>query len=552
MTDFLISNFPKKKQFRKKKPTQQQAVSRRLVILLSTLVVALTVASSGPCALAQTMTVPELVAQKDRWDQWATDGTKLAIDGRFGGRAAQSFLLEKLSISFQTPRNNPLPDRMQKGQRIEVSGRLSSSNGRLVFDVNRLAIGETDAEAIRREADRIAVDQPEQLHDLAQRYEPIALFYDDQRLRAEIEAVRMTGFQRLRQQSKGDAQRLWDLAQQAGRLLIPDRSAAEVRYESLVARSKLPEPDFAALRKTIEQSLPGWNEQRPGWDEQKETQFKLDSVAAYNAASDEVRPLFHRRLFRAISLPQILRQARPDGSNGLSVAMQLRELLPEEGASAARLELSEISYRMNRVEELNRAEFQQLTDLLKSHDRASEITQATDRWIRAQDSRFRGSGLNGLIRTADEYLFVHERFQRPEHLQSAVELLKQAWAVAQSEAPSDAPQIAERLKRLGWERLKDKWMTVKEISKLPDDNIDLALREGRVVKGMTTEQVAGILGQPARVSRIASVSRVRELWIYDAPGSAGVVVQMLRSGAESARSAVVVDVTRTSTTGGRR
>lgn len=503
-------------------------------------------------ACAQSLTVPEIVGQKDKWDKWVSDGTKLVIDGRFEGRAAQSFLMEKLPISFQTPRSNPLPERMQKGQRIEVSGRLTNSSGRLVFEVNRLTIAETDSERIRAAAGRIPADQPDKLDQLADQYEPIALFYDDQRLRAEMDAVRVTSFERKRVLRKGDFQKLWELTSDSLQYAIPPRLTAEVRFESLCTRWKQPQPNLETLQASIESNLPGWDDRNQNWDAQKEALFTRDPIAAYNAATDIDRLLYHRRLFRAVTLQLLLAPLKPDASNSLSIAQQIQELLPEESEQARRLELADISSRLRRIETLSRAELQQLADLLRDHDRDAEIIKVTDQWVRAQDTRFRNTGLSGLLRTADEYLFIDDRFQRPEHKQTAIELLQQAWAVADRESPGDAVQIAERLKRLGWERLKNRWITTSDIEKLPDDNIDLAVREGRVVKGMSTNQVTGILGQPARISRIASGAKVRELWIYDAAGSAGVVVQFLRSRSEQISSATVADVTRASKTAGPR
>ncbi|MFN8705746.1 MAG: hypothetical protein ACK50J_03635, partial [Planctomyces sp.] len=58
------------------------------------------------------------------------------------------------------------------------------------------------------------------------------------------------------------------------------------------------------------------------------------------------------------------------------------------------------------------------------------------------------------------------------------------------------------------------------------------------------EQVIATIGQPSRVSRIVSARLIRELWIYDARGGSGVVVQLRRSRSEASLSARVTAVSR--------
>ena len=53
-----------------------------------------------------------------------------------------------------------------------------------------------------------------------------------------------------------------------------------------------------------------------------------------------------------------------------------------------------------------------------------------------------------------------------------------------------------------------------------------AVREGRVVKGMTSEQVSQTLGRPNRTAKLAAQRVFREFWIYD---EAGLVVRLRRN-----------------------
>ena len=80
---------------------------------------------------------------------------------------------------------------------------------------------------------------------------------------------------------------------------------------------------------------------------------------------------------------------------------------------------------------------------------------------------------------------------------------------------------------------------------LPHDDIQLAIREGRVLRGMTVEQVVQTLGQPTGISRIAYRRSVIELWSFKEEGSSGMVVRFRRSVADPTSASIVEDVSPT-------
>ena len=90
-------------------------------------------------------------------------------------------------------------------------------------------------------------------------------------------------------------------------------------------------------------------------------------------------------------------------------------------------------------------------------------------------------------------------------------------------------------------------MTNTQMMSLPKDDVQLAIREGRVVRGMSVQQVVQTLGQPTNISRIASRKSVCELWSYEAEGAAGMVIRFRRSLIDEKASSMVEDVSRTTT-----
>lgn len=496
-------------------------------------------------AAAQTMSVPQMLSQEKLWNQWAAEEKKLVVDGRYEGRTEQTFRLIRLPIPLNAGRRNPLPDKLRINQRMEVSGRLKLADGKLSFEVSRLTIGDTDIDLIRNRAEQTAKESPEALYALADEFRVTADFYEDERLKEEIGQVVLNAWQLQRRQKQRDAESLWNHAESAASRGLPDNLRDEVRFQSLWMQRQPASGSSVDLKTRIEKHCAGWDQPGKSWTPELEKSYQSDAVAAYLKADDVLRREFHRRLYRDVVVSQYRKRLKQDGSNGTEIAKDLRKMVPEDADAARAAEELAVAFRLQRVEGLSHAELTQTAELLAALGRDADVAPMVSKWIAAQETRLTGTGLTGLLRLATEFTFVAEQWKKPEYREKAAELLKQAWAVAEKEDATEAERIAGQLKLLGWERLKGQWMTYSQIELLPADDVQMAMREGRVVKGMTDEQVVATLGQPARVSRIVSARAIRELWIYDAQGSAGVVVQFQRSRGDNGRTARVSEVTRT-------
>jgi len=85
-------------------------------------------------------------------------------------------------------------------------------------------------------------------------------------------------------------------------------------------------------------------------------------------------------------------------------------------------------------------------------------------------------------------------------------------------------------------------LTADQITMLPKDDVQLAIREGRVVRGMTGEQVTKTLGKPRSVSRLGNSRVLREVGNYD---EAGLVIRLRRNLQRPQEGMLVDDVART-------
>ena len=498
----------------------------------------------SPVARGQAITLQKLLEQQTEWPTYAVDGRKFEFAGRFEGRSANTLRISRFEISCKLPSNGTFPDGIKSGQRIELIGRFLSENKKLSFVVSRILIKETDLDRLRSRINDILVDQPEKRLDVVMEYQSDADFYLDSALQAEITAVRTDSLSRLRVLARSDVTKLRALLQQSGPLGVKPELIQTLQFESIYAASKDPKADVDALVLEMKSSCDGWDRLVPPIPERLKLEFARDAVAAFLAAPEVDRRGLHRMLYKSLRLRQMQMLVKLDGSNGLEIAKLVRTEFGIDDPLAAEFEERDVQYRLAQLATLSRADLQGLTELLSKLNRAQQVPHAARDWLLAQERKFGTTSLAGLIRTADEYLFVADLLQTTTYHQQGVELLKQAWTSAGESSPTDADQLADRLKRLGWERLNNQWMTNAQMNTLPKDDVQLGIREGRVVRGMSMPQVVQTLGQPTKISRIASRKAVCELWSYAAEGSAGMVIRFRRSLVDQTTSSLVEDVSR--------
>lgn len=477
----------------------------------------------------QTMTARELVGQRTEWEKWAAANTRMQINGRFEGRVARQLRMERVDITFYPGRGTILPSRIESGQRMTISGLFRKSGEDFQFQISSLLLHPTDREMLYDRADRVPVGNPEELYSVADTYQEIADFYEDEGLQRDIDSLRTEAFRTQRRTFRNDGARLRALAQHGTELKLNPRLIAAVRFEAIVAEVKSGQIDEAQLVTRLKSEMPGWDSKGNLLSPQKLTEFQNDPVAQYEDAADLDRSRMHREFYRQYRRNQLLETVSSDGSNGNQVAEQIRSELPEDEEIAAMVESRYVEFRLQQVDRLTRSQLEDLTSLLHEHNRSDDVSRTVNQWLSNQRTRFKDRGATGAQRIAEEFLFAHDKWKDPAHLVEATDHLKRAWAILNEASPRDAQKIEQRLNRLGWTRLHDQWMTGRQIRSLPKSDVELAIREGRIVAGMTPEQIRNTHGTPSRRVRIASAVYVDEIWVFEIPGASGITVHLRRS-----------------------
>ncbi|MEQ9406758.1 MAG: hypothetical protein RIK87_03490 [Fuerstiella sp.] len=514
-------------------------------IVLISMVLAAMPRGVGSVEAAETLTVREVMEQKEQWDTWIREKIVLTISGRYEGRVAKQFRLENLPVLMTPARTTVLPPGVAAKQRVTVSGVLRQAGSRHYMDVSRIAIGATDMTRLTAMVAKVDDRDPRKLYELADEYAAIAEFYDDDELRAQILQLRREVFAQERRQLRQDPAGLLKLADRGAAMGFPETAMDAIRFESMVARYRSSTADQQLLLRDMRQSLTGWDRPNAFPTPDAEQMFLKNMVSEYEAADVASRQRMHRRFYRLVRLADILRGLKPDGSNGQAIAATLTRELPEETVEIDRVKTLYADHRLERVPQMTRKQLEDVELLLSNTGRSEEFQKTLEEWLQAQEARLNNNQLDGQLLMADEYLFAWERWKQPEHAEAAASLLKRAWMKAEKAAPKEAAEIGQRLERLGWTRLHDRWLTLSEVASLPRNDVELAMREGRVVAGMNRAQIIGTLGEPSRRIRVVSAQNVQEIWVFGEVGSTAITVHLQRKRFQSPEQSVATLVSKT-------
>ena len=515
-----------------------QTTLRGLLIVFALLIASRTV----PAFAAEQVSVRDISDKREKWDQWIREKTVVTISGRYEGRAAKQFHLARLKALITPSRTTILPLDIEAGQRLTISGTFRKSGTRYLIDATRIAAGATDYERINAYAERLDKTKPQLTYELADKYEPIAKFYEDERLQARVDSLRTEAFALERTLAKGDSDALLKLAEKGENTGVSVSLVKAIRFEALAALSQSKPLDRPKLIAAIKRHLNGWDEPNVAFLPAVEAAFLKSPVASYEAADDATRTQMHRRFYRKYQLAEYLAALKPDGSNGAELADVVRTDLPEAMIQIKRLETVYVDYRLKSVSVLSRRQLEDLESLLKSVNRSAEFPSVLDKWLAAQEARLNSKELDGMLAMADEYQYAFERWKNRKHGDASVENLKRAWVITEKAAPKAAADIATRLGQLGWTRMHDRWLTDSEIKNLPKNDVELAMKEGRIVAGMNRTHVVGTLGEPTRRIRVVSAQHVQEIWVFGESGSTPFTVHLQRRRLEKPDEAIVIRV----------
>ncbi len=458
-------------------------------------------------AAGRVFPVQEFEEVRDRWI-----GLETTVEGRRTVYLEDVIKLKNSTITFK-PRG-PLPKLIRKNANLRLTGTLEKIDGKLVFQVRTVEESPGDLEQYSAREREIKRNDPAPWYALAEWVGARGNFYDDAALLEKSVECRRRGFDLERKQLPDDDHLArMELAARTADLGLPDTLRQELVHDAHVLRRKaiLKQPEQAAedqLMTDMEQDLPGAT--KPGVeDPQLRKRYLLDPQTVYAAASPADRPALHRILWSSLELVRIERGLATDFQNGFDIAARIDERVPEFHARAESYRDKVLELRAMKVRNMTRSDVLKLRQDYQDRKQPQQGEIAVESWLQWRRKSLKEDDIEGLMNIADQY---EELLKQP---QTKVRLLMEAVA-----KHPNAPELVERLTKLGYRRSGEKWITDAEFRAIPQGRLEQALQEGRVEVGMTGRQVQKSLGVPAATTRVAAKGIVNEIWTYHSPGSA--------------------------------
>lgn len=480
---------------------------RRLdwVPVASTLMLAL---ACGRAAADEPASVKTFLAERDKWER--LQGTTLSVEGRWSIFNDERLLLTKCDLVFVFDNAVRVP--ASKTKNVEVTGRLETREGALVFRVTRLQLRPSDLDAVGDRRARLETNDPQGWYDLADWATERGRFYEDEELLKEAADLNHTGVMvEYRKIPPTAVDPLFALAQKAKRLGLPrdlhDRMIHDaLRRELAAARRGKPELYNVVLTHILERLAD--SDVRLNLDEatlEQQRLYREDPLAVYEQADEDQRRTLHRLFYTEAALEQIEGAAAADGSNGFEIARRIEQTVPEHAALAEDYRDREIAWQIEHAPELTRENLLTLAERLNEREQAARAEEVKRRWLAAREPTWRDRGINGKLDLADEYI------QLLGDEAAAADVYREIFT-----QPNGQETARAKLVELGYRFDGSDWVSTDADPGAPAAD---AIRRGVVRKGMIDSEVQAALGgRPDSVVRIASRGQVTEVWMYRSQG----------------------------------
>ena len=468
--------------------------------------------------------IQSFVSRQEEWPELV--GQLLTLEGRYSSIGGKHVRFIHCDLTFRS--DTPLPDLKGASQTLEVRGRLKKTINGHVFEIDRLRQVQSDEATYNTMMAQIDARDPADWYKLAEWGKNRATFYDDRSLMK----LALQGYQHgleaeYKQVAPDDVQTLFQLAGKVQQWELPASWREEFLHEGHFRRwqqaKRQAAPDFAGLLKSLTADFPKSTQPLSSPQPKLRAEYLKSPVEKFRQADAKQREVFVRMLYSEIEFARIMTALRPDASNGYEVAATLDRLVPEKHGVAEELRERQLSWQLSRVNTSSRVEVMQLIERLRARQQSERAQATLDNWLKQKQVRLERDDITGRIILAEDYLALTGDRKK------AAELLLEADKLS----PGNKEVVAQ-LAQLGYELRDGELLTPKEVKNISESPIQVAMRQGRVVRGMTPEQVRSSLGEPTSIVRsIAAGGNICELWIFESQGATRLVVQLVRDNRHS-------------------
>jgi hypothetical protein len=476
-------------------------------------------------SFAAGQSVENFLKTKPRWPELV--GKTFRIEGRLATGAGTVLKLHKLPLLFVS--EEELPELRGPNIALEVVGQLRKrETGVFEFELLTLKRTESDTQRVNRLRIELPRDDPNPWYDLGDWAMNRVRFYQsggelDRQLKKEATSIYRMALRKERTAMREPGYKLLkELAFKSERYGLGDEFKLPLLYEAHYrtwhdARAMASSDDLATIALQIAQELPEASTPAEEFDPDFVSEWKEGPVLFYRTSPESMRPQLHRLLYQQVMLASIEKDAEVGGRNGDQIAARMKKHLPEFSKLAASYERKALDWRVEHATDLSRGEILSLKQELVAAGEEARADEIIRRWFTPVETRLRRQGAVGLIELAFEY---EDLFDDGD---TAVALLLESDRIKPGSS-----YVAERLEGYGYIRVEGRWRR-KDTSMTSDASpIEIAIRNGRAIRGMTSAHVRKSLGPPDAITRVLTSREVREYWVYRTPSGSGMSVQMSR------------------------
>lgn len=490
--------------------------------LIRSAFVAIIMLASTPLALASGETIEDFLKLKSKWEELI--GSKFLLQGRVYATTENVLGLQGCTLEFRAKEKLPRFD--VKKDVVEVAGELARDErtGAIYFKLSSFKRLESDDRVFERRRTELNRLSSRPWYELGDWAVGRGAFYKDMELTQKgkqcyEEAIRI---ERSTMKER-TVEALQELSRKSVELTGKDTLKQQLNHEvahlrwTEAMKSRATADELYGHAVNLARDWPGSDQPLVAADQALRAEYLLAPVDCFDKTvvdpqlSSEQREArcrkIHRIMFSELVLESLKRRLKKDGSNGKAVAAELLRVLPEYSDLAVGYRDAENAARLVAVDKLSFTEMSALRKELTELGRTEESKDLHVRWFTKREEVLRKQDAAGLVELAALY---HTGYEGPrDRRRIVIDLLMEA--ERQRPGIEDAKTL---FAAYGYRQYEGRWLTEAEIKAIENSPTAIAMREGRVIPGMTRQQVRKTLGAPSAVTKLLSSKHVTEYWIY--------------------------------------
>lgn len=474
----------------------------------------------GTSALAvEPRSIQDFMESEEKWPQLAKASVKWRLEGRYAFLGQTEMRFTKCPLRFLMPTGKVLNTKGAKV--VEVTGHLAEQDKEIVFVIEDISTYPDGEEQLRIRRAGVDPRRPEGWYELADWITRRGTFYSDESLLAKAGELRRNGIDLERTELESDNYKgLLALATKALNFGLTTEYAREMAHAAYrkqyeIALRPKQNTNVDELTALLKKQLKGGAKYLAAVDPDVQNDYQEDPLTVYANANAGERDIYDRLFVIELELSRIKRDAEEDGSNGEEIAGRVETFLPEYPELAEQYRNMGLDYLVSRIGLMTRQEMLDLGKKFEAREEPERVAEVRREWLRAREPGMRRDRGRGLCNLAEDWITLLSDEKQ------AAELYIEAYKV-----DPGYPESTRWLEANDYVLYGGKWIPKDEAPMQMETKIDTAIREGRIVEGMTIEQVRDAMGtEPTTTLRLPSSRGLTQVLIY---ADSGLTVRFFR------------------------